>query len=232
MSDLSNKIINIAGNIHPTKEQEYTVIITLFTNTIQNDGGRGTYFIVGSFPKLTTCIKIKNNLINEYGINSNNINIIETCHWNPLGPTVDITKKDSTKKDSTKKDSTKKDSTKNENNEKENNEQENDEQENNEKENDEQENDEQDNDENSSINQYIYKVYLTIKNKIQMENSKKEFHLYEERFQKSLEDLKNKNREYPELKDKWIPFFSKKMEESGEKDVMTQILEEYKKLQL
>lgn len=197
MSDLTSKIIEIASEVQSVKDQEYAVIITLFTDKIQEDGGRGTYFIVGTYPKIKTCKKVKETLVNEYGLQADNVNIIETCHWNPLGLPVDINKEADDKKGKNGTDGKQGHI-----------------------------------DEDSEINEYIYKIYLTIKNKLHIDTLKKELVEYENKFSESVHDLKNRDKVSPHLRESWIPILSKKMSENGEHDALKQILDEYKNLNI
>lgn len=189
--DISDQLIRVAAKLPSPKNQEYSLVITIFTKEIQEDGGRGIYYIAGTYEKEKECTRIKESLITDCGINPQHINIVKTGKWNPLMPTEEtIEKKESSTSSK------------------------------------------EEVEQRAPIDDYIYKIYLTIKNKLEVESLKKEVLAKKSKFEKYKDELIQETNSHPEFKDSWVSVLTKRMESNGETLALKQILEEYKKLDL
>jgi len=77
-----DKLLEKIKDLKSDDKQKYAIIIVLLTENIQSDGGRGIYFLVGTYPDLNTAEIIKSDIIKTYG--QLPIKIVPTCEWNIL----------------------------------------------------------------------------------------------------------------------------------------------------
>lgn len=199
--DISNQLIRIASTITAPKGQEYTVLITIFTQEIQEDKGHGIQYVVGAYPEMKTCEKIRKTLVNEYQIKPEHITIVDTCKWIPLRPNFDGPKGTEGSENPEGSKEQPETTTGSEGSK-------------------------------TLLDEYIYKIYLTIKHKTQIDELKQELPVQTNKYDQLIQELRIMTKEHPEFKDTWIPVLTKRMTENGDLMALNQILEEYKNLDL